>query len=525
MKRAIQALVPFLLLLTLLVSCKEDPSQVTTEPTGEHIHEYISEVFPPTCTAEGYTLYVCLQCNNCYTDTPVVKLPHTFTDEVISPTCVTEGYTKHTCEVCGYVQNDTPTEKREHIYGDEIVEPTCTAEGYTKHSCYFCDDSYNDTPTPPQGHYYLPQIVYPTGTEQGYTLHVCNRCGDSYKDTLTDPVKRTAIVNFDADGGIMPEEPRITYLYQTGEQTVLPVPTKEGSVFLGWYLDPESGDSKISDGIWSIAEDIWLYAHWSPIEVTYQAVLGEGGESFGYADQILTWGSKISNLPTVNPKFGYLFDAFYDGNNRITSETVSYYTENVTLTARFIAPLQTGHITDDNGLDYDWALYADGILRFRITEDADGGKRKLTMSIPGDAFRGMAGMTGVEFPKEALTDIGNYAFAQCPDLKSITVPGTVGVIRSSVFEGCTALESVTFEEGVSVVNENAFRNCTSLTTLTLPKSLLQIYSPFEGCTALRRICYAGSAFQWSVIVKDPAATATLGAQGLEYQYDSTGIAG
>ena len=522
MKCAIKALVPLLLLLTLLASCKEDPAQVTTEPTGEHIHQYISEVFPPTCTAEGYTVHVCSGCDDYYTDTPVAKLSHTFTDEVITPTCSAEGYTKHTCSVCGHVQTDTPTEKREHIYGDEIVDPTCTAEGYTKHTCYFCSDTYNDTPTSPQGHYYLPQIVYPTGTEQGYTLHVCNRCGDSYKDTFTDPVKRTVIVNFDASGGIMPEEPRITYLYQTGEHTTLPIPTKEGHVFLGWYFESDETEQPVTDGIWSIAEDIWLYAHWSPITVTYQAVLGEGGESFGYSNYSLTWGHTITGLPKATPKFGYLFDGFYDGDTRVTAETVSYYTQNITLTARFLAPLQMGHITDEDGLDYDWALYADGVLRFRITEDAGSGKRKLTMSIPKDAFRGMAGMVTVEFPEESLTDVGNYAFADCPDLKSITVPGTVSVIRSSVFEGCAALESVILEEGVSILNENAFRNCTALRTLTIPKSLLQIYSPFEGCTALQQIRYAGSAFQWSVIVKDPAATATFSDPNLEYRYDTAG---
>jgi hypothetical protein len=254
-------------------------------------------------------------------------------------------------------------------------------------------------------------------------------------------------------------------------------------------------------------------------------VLGEGGESLGYANYTPLWGHAVTGLPKANPQFGYIFDGYYDGDTLITNETVSYYTENVTLTARFLAPLQMGHITDDAGLDYDWALYADGILRFRITEDRGSGKKQLSMSIPKEAFRGMAGMVGVEFPAEVLTDIGNYAFADCPDLKSITVPGTVNVIRSSVFEGCTALESITIMEGISVVNENAFRNCTSLTTLTLPKSLFQIFSPFDGCTALRQIRYAGSAFQWSIIVKDSAALAALSAPELEYLYEVTDTVG
>lgn len=522
MKRFAKALplVGVCLLLILLASCKgPGGGKETTTPGGsaEHTHEYVEAVFPPTCRAEGYTLHTCLHCDHYYTDAPVAKLPHSYTDEVIAPTCTAEGYTKHTCSVCGDSYTDTPTEKREHVFEDEIIAPTCTEEGYTKHTCYLCHESYNDTPTPPIGHYYLPEVVRPTGTEQGYTLHKCIRCDDSYKDTYTEPISRSIIVNFDAAGGIMPEEPRVVYIYQTGEQVTLPVPTKEGSIFNGWYLETDEGMVPVSDGVWSIAEDIWLRADWSTIEVKYELKMGEGGDSFGYAHPVLSWGSPITNLPTATPLFGYLFDGYYDGDTRITSDTVSYYTEDVTFEARFLPPLKSGHVTGDNNhAEYDWALCADGILRFRVIPVTEGKQKSFV--IADNMFRGLAGLIGVELP-DTLTDIGNYAFADCPDLKTVTVPGSVGVIRSSVFEGSAALESVVLGSGISVINEDAFKGCAALTTLTLPKSLFQIYSPFDGCTSLREILYEGTAFQWSVIVKDPAAATTLGSSALQYHYE------
>lgn len=513
-------ILPFLsivLLLTCLVSCKGSGhgSDSTTAPPATHTHEYAEAVIPPTCSAEGYTVHSCLHCDDYYTDTPVPTLPHSYMEEITAPTCFAGGYTKYTCSVCGDSYTDALTAKLEHIRVEEIVPPTCTEQGYTKHVCYHCGDSYQDTPTPAIGHYYHSQVVAPTGTEKGYTLHTCTRCGHSYRDTYTDPVNRDIIVQFNTDGGIMPEEPRIVYLYQTGTQVTLPVPTKEGHVFRGWYIDPADESTLVSDGIWSIAEDTWLTAAWSSISVDVTLNLGEGGASLSYNHRVFTWGEPLGALPTPQALFGYTFDGYYDGDTRVSTDTISRYTEPVSLIARFLPPRATGQEGKDTGNGYDWAVYADGTLRFSLTASADGKQNAFT--IADGTFRGMEEIVAVELP-EHITDIGNHAFADCVNLKEIFVPGSATVIRSSVFEGCTALEHVVLGNGISVINQDAFKGCTSLTSLTVPTSLLQIYSPFEGCAALRQIRYEGTEFQWSVIVKDPAAQATFSAPEIQYVY-------
>ena len=519
MKRTTKALAPLLLLLALLlVSCRgpKDPTQETTTQSGEHVHEYLEEKFPPTCFAEGYTLHFCKGCDDFYTDTPVAPLPHTYTDHVIAPTCIEEGYTSHVCSVCGHSYTDTPTAKAPHTWLARIISPTCTEEGYTEHTCHVCGESYRDTPTSSNGHFYIEETVQPTGTEKGYTLHTCVYCGDSYQDNYTDPVQRTVAMQFDPMGGFLPEHPRNTYLYETGKQATLPVPTREGHVFTGWYTEEELVN-KISDGVWSIAEDSWLYAGWTPITVPLTLDIGEGGQSHAYFGMTLSWGEPVGTLTAPIPRFGYVFAGWYDGDTPVTPETVSRYTEPVTLVARYLTPLASGEVTGERNDGYHWAVYHDGTLRFR-TNLTDPTDTAATFRIPDGAFRGMSEITAVELTAQ-LKDIGNYAFADCTSLRSISIPGTVEVIRSSILEGCTSLTEVTVGSGIMVLNEDAFKGCTALHTVTLPLSLYQIYSPFTDCSALRLVRYEGTAFQWTVIVKDPGARDVLESPDLNYQYE------
>ena len=82
-----------------------------------------------------------------------------------------------------------------------------------------------------------------------------------------------------------------------------------------------------------------------------------------------------------------------------------------------------------------------------------------------------------------------------------------------------ALERVVIGSGIRVMNEDAFRGCGALKELTLPLTLLQIYSPFEGCDSLSLVRYEGTEFQWGVIVKDGAALASLGAPSVTYLFE------
>lgn len=85
-----------------------------------HEHWYtVSEVVAATCTAEGYTVYVC-DCGDTYNDDFTEKAEHAYEETVIAPSTEIEGYTLYMCATCGYAYKDN--------YTDKLKEDGLTAE-------------------------------------------------------------------------------------------------------------------------------------------------------------------------------------------------------------------------------------------------------------------------------------------------------------------------------------------------------------------------------------------------------------
>ena len=89
---------------------------------------------------------------------------------------------------------------------------------------------------------------------------------------------------------------------------------------------------------------------------------------------------------------------------------------------------------------------------------------------------------------KSVTIIGNYAFAHCTGLTSITIPDSVTSIGDWAFEYCTGLTSITIPNSVTSIGDWAFVECTGLTSITLGNSVTSIgrYA-FNGCTGLTSI--------------------------------------
>ena len=64
-----------------------------------------------------------------------------------------------------------------------------------------------------------------------------------------------------------------------------------------------------------------------------------------------------------------------------------------------------------------------------------------------------------------LTSIGNHAFSDCYNLKSITIPNRVKVIGDYAFWHCDRLRSVTIPRSVKKIGERAFGYCERLTSI------------------------------------------------------------
>ena len=70
-----------------------------------------------------------------------------------------------------------------------------------------------------------------------------------------------------------------------------------------------------------------------------------------------------------------------------------------------------------------------------------------------------------------VTSIGFYAFRECSNLTSITIPNSVTSIGERAFYGCTGLTSVTIPNSVTSIGERAFEGCTSLISVAIGNSV------------------------------------------------------
>ena len=103
--------------------------------------------------------------------------------------------------------------------------------------------------------------------------------------------------------------------------------------------------------------------------------------------------------------------------------------------------------------------------------------------ICSSAFQRCFSLTSVSFPK--CTSIDDNAFASCPNLTSVSFPVCTG-IGNGAFGYCTRLTSVSFQECTDIGN-GAFQYCSSLTSVSFPKCTNIGNSVFFHCTSLTSV--------------------------------------
>ena len=106
-------------------------------------------------------------------------------------------------------------------------------------------------------------------------------------------------------------------------------------------------------------------------------------------------------------------------------------------------------------------------------------------SIGYEAFYRTA-LASVVIP-EGVEYIGVEAFANCTNLVSVTLPSTLEEIDDEAFRGCGKLSAIAIPEGVEYISDEAFENCTNLVSVTLPSTLEEIGSEAFYRTALASV--------------------------------------
>ena len=193
-------------------------------------------------------------------------------------------------------------------------------------------------------------------------------------------------------------------------------------------------------------------------------------------------------------------------DNGSCGDNVTYIYEEATqtLTISGTGAMQNYRYTNGNNYSTPWNSYKTTIVKVVVEEGVT--------SIGNYAFAGCSGLTSVTIPN-SVTSIGNYAFFECSglttvnifdiaawckitfafaefisnplyyahhlfldgvEIKDLVIPNSVTSIGGSAFYGCTSLTSVTIPNSVTSIGGYAFSNCKNLMTV-----ISKIQEPFN----------------------------------------------
>ena len=98
-----------------------------------------------------------------------------------------------------------------------------------------------------------------------------------------------------------------------------------------------------------------------------------------------------------------------------------------------------------------------------------------------------------EIDGHEVVAIGDRAFQNRTDLRTVMIPDSVTRINGNAFYGCSNLANVTLSKNLESMGNSAFGNCDKLTEIEIPKSLTSCdifygsYGPFRDCDKLKKV--------------------------------------
>ena len=167
-----------------------DPVQtepVVTEPAVTEPVQTEPPVTEPAVTDPPATTPV--ETEPAKTEPVETECVHEFGRGVVQiPTCMADGYTEYTCLNCGETKRDSVTAKVDHLYTVEYVTVAgCEADAVQAEKCIYCGDEKSTIVLPASGHSPVTTTVSSvTFTHHSVAVSTCVSCGLIVKSEPVD---------------------------------------------------------------------------------------------------------------------------------------------------------------------------------------------------------------------------------------------------------------------------------------------------------------------------------------------------
>lgn len=356
----------------------------------------------------------------------------------------------------------------------------------------------------------------------------------NYSWTWVINVSNKYEVSFDPNGGSVSSS-GITVGYGDGfTYGALPVPTRTGYVFDGWFTDKEAGSQVTSDSTVGINRNHTLYAHWVP-EHSYTIHFDGNGNTGGQMEDMRCAYGQSYQLPAnAFTKSGNRFVGWSkdpDGvgalyANKSYVRNLSKEDEVITFYAQWSDKNVASGAID--GTNVTWAIDPEGTLII----SGSGAIPDATVNIRDiQWWRYYPKDVKAIIVEEGITGIGSYAFDSMTQAETVEILGNVTNISKWAFYNCASLQSIQLPDSLRTIGDSAFADCFSLKTLELPDSVTYIgdyvfsYAGIQQIKLPRSLTSIGvDAFRNSIlkyITVDEENTSFADVDGVLFNYEKT----
>lgn len=449
------------------------------ETTTEHVHEYAPNVQAPTCSAPGYTVYIC-SCGENYMGDNVPALDHAYGEWVTTTaaTCTNAGIQTRVCTACQTAETQA-INPIGHKYVDTVTAPTKTTQGYTVHTCSVCKDSYTDSYTNATGSQGLTYEYNTDGTLTVTGMGICTDADVIIYSTTSEGKTVTGIA-----AGAFANNTTIKTIYLPASVTTIGEGAFAGCTALtAITVETDNKHFAALNGALYSKDLSVVVAFPAGLKVTEYSVANSIKEirPSAFAGCVNLTQFKVADAAN---KLFYVYDGvLYSLDANGSPSTLIAYPAGKAVSS-FSSPLVTATIGD-------YAFYGATKL---TSINIDG-----VVSVGAHAFDNCRELLSLAIPN-TVRATGEYAFANCTKLTAISFGNSLTTISAHCFENCTSLRTVYTPDTLLRIKEYAFNNCTNLNTLLIGASVREIGErAFSFCNSLSAVLYKGASTNWFAI--------------------------